>query len=148
MLENQRSEPAFRFYKTSKYFALCSLGWEIQKLVSDLKWDLESKNASVVPMSIGWAIQLYFIFVFLEINLSTVVGIKKRKSKYYNLLHYKTSLSHIYVNISKLSRLSRMKAIHLRSANPTMTRRFCSSVKSALWSIRFKQTNAAGLSGC
>ena len=29
------------------------------KLVTDLKLDIDSKNASVRPMSNGWAIQLY-----------------------------------------------------------------------------------------
>ena len=44
--------------------------------------------------------------------------------------------------------LSRAKAIDFKISRIYQTRRFRFSVNGALWSIRFNQTGAAGLSGC
>ena len=60
---------------------------------------------------------------------------------------YKTSL-HFTSKLTNSFALPSLRRSILRLVESTMPRRFRSSGNSALWSIRFKRTGAAGLSGC
>ena len=64
------------------------------KLVLDLKSDLDSKNASVVPMCIWWAIQPYFSDAWCLIYFLAVEEVRIFFSRWVSCAFVEQNLNH------------------------------------------------------